>query len=94
MVVHGDDFIISGDGDDLDWLSQKLNEKLELVQKARLGPGYDNEATVLNRRVHTATLDLRGKPATCRALQWITWSSGGASTDEPRWCQATCATGP
>ena len=51
MVVHGDDFIITGDGDDLDWLSQKPNEKLELVQKARLGPGYDNEATVLNRCV-------------------------------------------
>ena len=27
------------------------NEKLELVQKARLGRGYDSEATVLNRRV-------------------------------------------
>ena len=51
MVVHGDDFIIAGAGDDLDWLSQKLGEKLELV-KARLGPGYDNEATVLNRCVN------------------------------------------
>ena len=51
MVVHGDDFIVAGDGDDLDWSSQKLNEKLELVQKARLGPGYDSEATVLNRCV-------------------------------------------
>ena len=28
-----------------------MNEQLELVQKARLGPGYDNEATVLNRCV-------------------------------------------
>ena len=37
MVVHDDDLIVAGDGDDLDWLSQKLNEKLELVQKARLG---------------------------------------------------------
>ena len=37
MVVHGDDFIIAGDGNDLDWLSQKLNEKLELVQKAIIG---------------------------------------------------------
>ena len=36
---------------DLDWLSLKLNEKLELVQKARLGPDYDSEATVLNRCV-------------------------------------------
>ena len=51
MVVHCDDFIVAGDGDDLDWLFQKLNEKLELVQKARLGPGYDSEATVLNRCV-------------------------------------------
>ena len=42
---------VAGDGDDLDWLSQKLNEKLELVQKARLGPGYASEATVLNHCV-------------------------------------------
>ena len=49
MVVRGDDFIVAGDGDDLDWPSQKLNEKLEVAQKARLGPGYDREATVLNR---------------------------------------------
>ena len=32
MVVHGDDFIVAGCGDDLDCLSQKLNEKLECVQ--------------------------------------------------------------
>ena len=42
-------FIVAG-CDDLDWLSQRLNEKLE-VQKAGLGPGYDSEATVLNRCV-------------------------------------------
>ena len=55
MVSHGDDFIVAGDGDDFDMLSLKLNEKLELVQKARLGPrlgpGYDSEAIVLNRCV-------------------------------------------
>ena len=28
MVVHGDEFIIAEDGDDLDWLPQKLGEKL------------------------------------------------------------------
>ena len=32
IVVHGDDFIVVGCGDDLDWLFQKLNEELELVQ--------------------------------------------------------------
>ena len=51
MVVHGNDFIIAGDGDDLDWLSQRLIEKLELAHKARLGPGCDSERTVLNRCV-------------------------------------------
>ena len=35
MVMQGDDFIVAGCGDDLDWLSKTLNEKLELVQKAR-----------------------------------------------------------
>ena len=50
-VLHGDDFIFAGCGDHLDWLSQKLTEKLELVQKARLGPGYDSGATVLKRCV-------------------------------------------
>ena len=50
MVVHGDDCIIAGSGDDLDWLSQKLNEN-ELVQKARQCPGHYREATALNRCV-------------------------------------------
>ena len=51
VVHHGDDFFVAGCGDDLDWLSQKLNEMLELVQKARLSLGHDSEATVLNRCV-------------------------------------------
>ena len=34
-----------------DWLSQKLNERFELVQKARWGPGYDTGATMLHRSV-------------------------------------------
>ena len=38
IFVLDDEFVVAGCGDDLDWLSQKLNEKLELVQKARLGP--------------------------------------------------------
>ena len=28
-------------GEDLDYLPQKLHENIELVQKARPGPGYD-----------------------------------------------------
>ena len=47
MVVQGDDFNTAGSGDDFVWSSQKLNEKLELVQKTILGPGYDSEAAVL-----------------------------------------------
>ena len=49
VVVHGDDVIVAGCGEDLDWLSLKLIEKLELVQKARWGPGNDREASVLHR---------------------------------------------
>ena len=51
LDVHGDDFVDAGCGDDLYRRSQTLKEKLELVQKARFGRGYDSEATVLNRRV-------------------------------------------
>ena len=35
-VVLGDDFIVAGCGDDPDRLPQKLNEKLEVVQKAAI----------------------------------------------------------
>ena len=51
VVVHGDDFTVVGCGDDLDWLSQELNERFELAQKARWGPGYDTGSTMLHRSV-------------------------------------------
>ena len=70
MVVHGEDFIIAGDGDDFDWLSQKLNEKLDLVQNARLGPGYDGEATVLNSCVMYSDSGL-----TTRDIQSLQWQN-------------------
>ena len=37
MVVHGDDFIVAGDGDDLDWLLQKLNENLIVGAESQIG---------------------------------------------------------
>ena len=61
MVVHGDDLIVAGCCDDLKWLSQKLNEKHELVQKARLGLGSDSEATVFNRCVTYSDFGLTWK---------------------------------
>ena len=64
MVVHGDDFIIAGSCDDFDWSSKKLNEKLELVQRAILGPGYDSEAAVLNRCVTYSESGMTWGPAT------------------------------
>ena len=94
MVVHGDDFIVAGCGDDLDWLSQKRNEKLELVQKARLGPGYDSDATVLNRCVYVQRLwaDVGSRPTTRRAGSGRTRTPVGASTDEPSRRQAEYTT--
>ena len=47
--LHGDDFLIALPKEDLDWVTQKPNEKHELVQKARLGPGHDIEELVLDR---------------------------------------------
>ena len=47
MVVHGDDFIVAGCVEGLDWESQKLNENLDPKQ----APRYHSEAIVLNRCV-------------------------------------------
>ena len=96
MVVHGDDFIIAGSGDALDWLSHKLNEKLEPVQMARMGPGHDKEATVLNRCVsyRDTGLTWEADPRHAEVAVAEPWTSGGASTDEPRRRQAERTTGP
>ena len=84
-MVHGNEFIVAGSGDDLDWLSQKLNEKLKLAQKARLGPGHDREATVLNRYMTCSALwvDVGSRPARRRTGSCRAWTSNGASTGEP-----------
>ena len=50
--------IVAGSGEDL---SQKLNVNLELEQKARLGPGYDKEAVVLDRCVPCSDVGLTWK---------------------------------
>ena len=94
MVVHGDDFIVAGDGDDLDWLSQKLNEKLELVQKARLGPGYDSDATVLNRCVTYSDPGLTWEAEPRHSELAVAWTTGSETTDEPRRRKAKWTTGP
>ena len=73
MVVRGDDFIVAGSGEAFDWLSQKLKENLELAQRARLGPGLDNEAVVLNRCVTYSDIVL-----TCLRAARPQTSPGGA----------------
>ena len=94
MVVHSDDFIVAGCGDDLDWLSRKLNEKFQLVQKASLGPGYDSEATVLYGCVvyDDSGLTWEADPTTRRAGSGRARTPVGASTDEPRRRQAEYTT--
>ena len=51
--VYGDDFATTGAKDDLDWFLATLEERYELVESARLGPGAadDKEARILNRVV-------------------------------------------
>ena len=76
------------------WLSQKLGEKLELVQKARMGPGYDSEATVLNRCVMCSDSGLTWE-ADPRHAELVVAELGlhtsSETTDEPR---RRCTTGP
>ena len=50
MVVLGDNFIVAGCVDDLDWLPQKRNEKLGVGAESQIGT-WTSEATVLNRCV-------------------------------------------
>ena len=72
--------IIAGSGDDLEWLSQKLNEKLELVQKARLGRGHDRSTTGLHRCV---TYSESGLTWDTQSWQWQQTSPGGAKPNAP-----------
>ena len=90
----GDDFIVAGDGDDLDWLSQKLNEKLELVQKARLGPGYDCEATVLNRCVTYSDSGLTSDTRRAELAVAELGLQAGRPQTSPGGAKAKCTTGP
>ena len=91
-VVHGDDFAIAGFEEDLDWVTQMLSNKLELVWKARLGADHDDEVIVLSRCVTyidarlTREADPRhaGLVYTCGRA----WTSSGAPTDESRWSEA------
>ena len=94
MVVHGDDFIVAGCGGDLDWLSQKLNEMLELVKKASLGLGYDSEATVRNRCVvyNDSGLTWEADPRHAELTVTELGLQSAASTDEPRRRQAEYTT--
>ena len=70
-------------------------EKLELVQKARLGLGYDSEATVLNRcDIQRLWIDVESRPATRRAGIGRAWTAVGASIDEPGRRQAEHTTRP
>ena len=42
--MHGEDFVVAGCGEDVDWPSQKLSDVLELVQQARVGPAYEQRS--------------------------------------------------
>ena len=92
MVVHGDGFIAARCGEDPNWQSQKLNENLEVVQKARLGPGYDSEATVLNRCVMHSDAGLT-READPRQAEQAVAELGLQAAREPR-RQAERTTGP
>ena len=53
LVVHGDDFTISGQDADLDWFRERIKEKFDVKFRGRLGPGEGDDKCIrsLNRVV-------------------------------------------
>ena len=51
LVVHGDDFTILGNDDQLDWIRTRMQERYTLKTRGRLGPEPedDKEIRILNR---------------------------------------------
>ena len=51
-LVHGDDFVVSGEPTDLVWMRNELESKLE-IDTAILGdgPGMSKEVKILNRKL-------------------------------------------
>jgi hypothetical protein len=52
-VIHGDDFTMLGNEEDLDWFRNKINERFEVKVRGRLGPSEkdDKSIRILNRVV-------------------------------------------
>ena len=53
IVVHGDDFVISGDDHGVKYVETVLRSKYPVKVRAVLGPGSedDHEGEILNRRI-------------------------------------------
>ena len=51
IAVHGDDFTILGDEEDLNWFKKKISEKFEIKFRGRIGPSSKDEKSIrlLNR---------------------------------------------
>ena len=52
-VVHGDDFTLEGEGEDLEWIRKEMESWFEIKVRAVLGPEEkdDKETVILGRRV-------------------------------------------
>jgi hypothetical protein len=53
MVVHGDDFTVLANAEELDWFRNKISEKFEVKFRGRMGPGPEDlkNIRILNRVV-------------------------------------------
>ena len=53
VFVHGDDFLVLGEEDELDWFRTRIEERFETKFRGRMGPDANNvhELRVLNRIV-------------------------------------------
>ena len=69
VTVHVDDFLCSGAAEDLKWLYESLRAKYDL-KKVIIGPGSNEEARYLNRRLRWVNdeLELEGDDKHSRVL--------------------------
>ena len=95
IVVDGDDFIVAGCGDDLDWLSQSEREA-RAGAESKIGTWLRQRGNCVEtlRDVQRLWTDVGGRPATRSAGSGRAWTSVGTSTDEPWRRHAERTTGP
>ena len=68
VYIHGDDFVVETEEEELNWLWERLKERFEAKWLGRLGPGVGDkqELSILNRIVRWAERGIEMDSFCCR----------------------------